>query len=92
MVVFLPFLVESLYSTIVNQKAYECKRDREFVELLDKEEAQFYNGYVTDRNWYHHIIKMVTSGAARLVGQVGQWAMAHLKGLGPNMTTLCAIF
>ena len=52
MVVFLPFLVESLYSTIVNQKAYECKRDREFVELLDKEEAQFYNGYVTDRNWY----------------------------------------
>ena len=40
----------------------------------------------------YHIIKMVTSGAARLVGQVGQWAMAHLKGLGPHMNTLCGLF
>ena len=35
---------------------------------------------------------MVISAAARLVGQVGQWAMALLKGLGPHMTTLCALF
>ena len=35
---------------------------------------------------------MVTSAAARLVGQVGQWAMAHFKGLGPHMTTLCGLF
>ena len=40
----------------------------------------------------HHIIKIVSYGVARPVGQVEQWAMAHLKGLGPHMNTLCALF
>ena len=40
----------------------------------------------------NHIIKMVSYGAARLVEQVGQWAMAYLKGLGPHMNTLCGLF
>ena len=40
----------------------------------------------------YHIIKIVSYGVARPVGQVGQWAMAHLKGLGPHMNTLCVLF
>ena len=35
---------------------------------------------------------MVISAAARLVGQVGQWAMVHLKGLAPHMNILCGLF
>ena len=35
---------------------------------------------------------MVISAAARLVGQVGQWAMAHLKGIAPHMNTLWVLF
>ena len=37
----------------------------------------------------NHIIKMVISGVAR---PVGQWAMAHLKGLGPHMNASCWLF
>ena len=39
----------------------------------------------------HHIIKMVISVAAHPAGQVGQWGMAHLKGLTPHMNTLCGL-
>ena len=41
---------------------------------------------------FYHIIKIVSYGVDRPVGQVGQWAMAHLKGLGPHMNTLCGLF
>ena len=41
---------------------------------------------------HHHIIKMVISGVNWPVGQVGQWAMAHLKGLAPHMNTLWVPF
>ena len=41
---------------------------------------------------YHHIIKIVSYGAARPVGQVGQCAMAHSKGLGPYMNASCWLF
>ena len=37
-------------------------------------------------------IKIVSYGVDQPVGQVGQWAMALLKGLGPHMTTLCGLF
>ena len=44
-----------------------------------------------DQNTYH-IIKIVSYGVDRPVGQVGQWAMAHLKGLGPHMNASYWLF
>ena len=58
------------------KKKERKKRERDSIEYIE----------------VYHIIKMVISGAARLVGQVGQWAMAHSKGLGPHMNASCWLF